>query len=202
MESEHSLAALKYLLETGAIQTTVAAIDWNQFKPIYEARRTRPLFEQIQTLRLANVERADQDESPQIIRRLREVPKTERRELLLVHVRNEVARILGFKDSGMLDHGQGFFKMGMDSIMTVQLRNRLESSLGFALPPTVAFEYPTIDALTDFLMGDVIKFQEPSPPQSIVETSEDKQVVKVPAHGHLSEEELVDLLASKLQQMK
>jgi acyl transferase domain-containing protein/acyl carrier protein len=202
MESKHSLAALKYLLETGAIQKTVAAIDWNLFKPIYEARRSRPLFEQIQTLRKAEAKGTDRDESSQIVRRLQEVPETERRELLLSHVRNEVAKILGFKDPGLLDHGQGFFKMGMDSIMTVQLRNRLESSLGCSLPPTVAFEYPTIDALTNFLVEDVIKFQEPSPPQSIVEPSEDKPVVKVPGHGHLSEEELVDLLANKLQQMK
>ena len=46
--------------------------------------------------------------------------------------------------------------MGMDSIMTVELRKRLETDLETELPATLAFEYPTIDRLTGFLASEVL----------------------------------------------
>ena len=41
--------------------------------------------------------------------------------------------------------------MGMDSLTAVELKNRVQTSLGCRLPSTVAFECPTIDALVDYL---------------------------------------------------
>jgi hypothetical protein len=35
----------------------------------------------------------------------------------------------------------------------VELRNRLQRALGLKLPATVAFDYPTLDALCDHLIG-------------------------------------------------
>ena len=40
--------------------------------------------------------------------------------------------------------------------MAVELSNRLKQSLGHKLPSTVAFEYPTISALTTFLAGEIL----------------------------------------------
>ena len=62
----------------------------------------------------------------------------------------EVARVLGVepRPARSITH-QGFFRMGMDSLMSVQLRQRLENSFdGCSLPLTLAFEYPNIEALT------------------------------------------------------
>jgi myxalamid-type polyketide synthase MxaE and MxaD len=46
--------------------------------------------------------------------------------------------------------------MGMDSLMTVEVRRRLEVTLDRALPATIAFEYPTIAALSAYLCGTVL----------------------------------------------
>ena len=54
--------------------------------------------------------------------------------------------------------------MGMDSIMTVQLRHCLETSLVCSLPPTLAFEYPTIEALTRYLGQEVLGLDVPDRP--------------------------------------
>jgi hypothetical protein len=44
--------------------------------------------------------------------------------------------------------------MGMDSLMAVELRNRLKTAIGVSLPTTMAFEYPTIESLADFLISE------------------------------------------------
>ncbi len=50
------------------------------------------------------------------------------------------------------DLKQGLFELGMDSLMAVELRSRLEAGLGQALPPTIAFDHPTIERLARHLL--------------------------------------------------
>jgi hypothetical protein len=80
------------------------------------------------------------------------------------------------------------------------LRNRLEAALGHSLPPTVAFEYPTVDSLVDFIAGMILK-----PEASALHSARapEKQELSNVNTGceQLSEEELVALLERKLEQI-
>jgi myxalamid-type polyketide synthase MxaE and MxaD len=44
--------------------------------------------------------------------------------------------------------------MGLTSLMAMELRNRLESALARPLSATLAWNYPTVEALVGFLCGD------------------------------------------------
>jgi Phosphopantetheine attachment site len=44
----------------------------------------------------------------------------------------------------------------MDSLMAVELRDRLQRALGVALPATLAFDHPNIQVLVGHLLGDVL----------------------------------------------
>ena len=46
---------------------------------------------------------------------------------------------------------QGFAEMGIDSLLAVEIRNRLAASLGLALPATLLFDHPEIERLARFL---------------------------------------------------
>lgn len=45
------------------------------------------------------------------------------------------------------------FDLGIDSLLAVELKNRLQGALGVALGSTLLFDYPTIEALADHLLG-------------------------------------------------
>jgi acyl carrier protein len=62
-----------------------------------------------------------------------------------------VARILDLPPGAALDERQGFFEMGMDSLMAVELKRRVEAALGLELPRTVALEFPNVAALARHL---------------------------------------------------
>lgn len=58
--------------------------------------------------------------------------------------------------------------MGLNSLMAMELRNRLEIVLDRPLSATLAWNYPTIEILVDHLAGDA---PPPPPPPRAVEPS-------------------------------
>ena len=61
-------------------------------------------------------------------------------------------------------------EVGLDSLMAVELRNNLARATAQALPATLLFDYPTLDALTDHLM--TLLSLAPPPPARAAPSSE------------------------------
>jgi acyl carrier protein len=88
-------------------------------------------------------------------KQLAETPVGERLDLLQSYVQEQVMRVLGLSQPP--DPQQGLTDIGMDSLMAVELSNRLRTAVRQPLPTTLAFEYPTIRALTRYLAEEALK---------------------------------------------
>ncbi|WP_267974102.1 type I polyketide synthase [Streptomyces sp. 351MFTsu5.1] len=75
----------------------------------------------------------------------------ERERLLLSVVRDETALVLGHAQGAVLDVTGEFRELGVDSLMAVEVRNRLAAVTGLTLPSTVVFDHPTPQALARLL---------------------------------------------------
>ncbi|WNG36476.1 acyltransferase domain-containing protein [Archangium violaceum] len=201
MATEDALESLGLFLGSGApVHRAVAVIDWSLFKPVFEARRARPLLE---LLEVPEAPPPPPDEATsQLLRRVASAGSEERFELLALHVRTRVADVLGLGDSGSLGLEQGFFQLGMDSIMSVRLKKRLELDLGRALPSTLAFDYPSVRVLAGYLSDVMARVDAPET------VAPRPAVVQAPASGgteasdEASEDELLAMLASELAALK
>ncbi|NEQ63526.1 MAG: acyl carrier protein [Moorea sp. SIO4A1] len=49
----------------------------------------------------------------------------------------------------------GFFDLGMDSLTSVELRNKLQISLNCSVPSTLAFDYPKLNKLVDYFAQEL-----------------------------------------------
>jgi acyl transferase domain-containing protein/thioesterase domain-containing protein len=91
--------------------------------------------------------------------RLENCTESKGKELLLSHLQSELCRVLGLDSSHKIDAHKGFKEMGMDSLMAVNLRNRLKRSLGdeVKITPTIIFQYPTLAELAQQVLELVLK---------------------------------------------
>jgi hypothetical protein len=94
------------------------------------------------------------------------------------------------------------FDMGLDSLMAVDLKSRLEAGVGQPLPSTLTFNYPSVGALANFLLQDVLgDAAEPVPAAAREVRPAEEAVASRDPEADLSEEELAALLRQKLDQL-
>jgi acyl carrier protein len=126
-----------------------------------------------------------------------------RKGILIAHLRYETSSILGFDLAREIELERGLFDLGMDSLMAVELKGRLERTLAVPLPSTLTFNYPTIEALVDFLLKDALGFDSAPAQEKTIPTSAPAKAVSADhPSDDLSEDELSVLLMKKLEQMK
>ena len=65
-------------------------------------------------------------------------------------------------DASEIREDAGFFDLGMDSLMAVELRRRIEMGVGKEIPATLAMDYPRLSDVVDYLLGDVLGLSEQS----------------------------------------
>jgi acyl carrier protein len=140
----------------------VVAADWEQFhQTLFQGRPANILNEltrekkQPATLKRQSV----RAESHKASARQQLDSASDKRQFLEAHVKAQLMETLGSKEP--LDLREGFFDLGMDSLMAMEFQERLQSTLECTLPTTLTFKYPRVEALVDYL-AQVILTEKPA----------------------------------------
>ena len=80
------------------------------------------------------------------------MPAGQRRHAFTDYLRERALQVLGLPSSTPLDAKAPVKECGLDSLMAVELRNLLTRALARPLPATLLFDYPTLEALADYLL--------------------------------------------------
>jgi len=206
MPSGMALALLGDLLAGEAPpQIAVADVNWELLRPAYEARRPLPFLSQMGNIAPASgVKPVKTQTEPAWIEQLKDLRPEERRPALVKLVQGAAARVIGSSAPQDIDLHQGLFEMGMDSLMSVELKSLLEKGAGRSLPSTLTFNYPTVDELAAYLEG--LLFPEEGESQapgdaSAAQTEPESPEPPAVELDDLSEAELERLLEEKLRKM-
>ena len=146
MSADAALDALGRLLAGPAAQGIVARIDWTLYKPLLELRRSRPFLSLVgapaRPVGVGKALAAPPAAARGLAEDFAERPAAERQKLLLAFVEGAVAAVLGAED-GTISADLDLLELGMDSLMAVELRRRIEAGVGKPLPSNLLFNYPT-----------------------------------------------------------
>ncbi|MFG1349933.1 SDR family NAD(P)-dependent oxidoreductase [Xanthobacter autotrophicus] len=99
----------------------------------------------------------------------------ERARLLRAHVRQLIATALEFPTPEAVDPARPLEDMGFDSLMNMELKAALETDLGVCLKATLAYDYPSIDALVRHLAEEVLAWREEAPAAALPPAVDDAE---------------------------
>ena len=120
------------LLEQSATQVVAVPVNWKQYREFYPAGSASPLLSELarEDGRSPPGQRAAQSERRDA---LLAAEPAERRQLLQSYLSEQVARVLGLSPS-KLDLQQPLSDLGLDSLMAVELKNRIAVDLKVNVP--------------------------------------------------------------------
>ena len=152
IEPKQGLRAFERLVREDIGTAVVAAVDWDVYE---DAVEDRPPFLQDLMIADADSESGDSAQTDDILTLLRHAPAAEHEDLLVEFLQGEVQAVLRLPSAP--SPSVGFFDLGMDSLMAVELRNRLNRSFSgaYTAPNTLVFDYPDIAILAGHLAGEL-----------------------------------------------
>ncbi len=184
---EQGIKALERLVRQDVTTSVVMSMDWSVFEEAVQDRP--PLLEDLLSSAGAD-ESGKASSSEDVMSRLRRASETKPEEVLVSFLQGEVQAVLRLSTAPAPTIG--FFDLGMDSLMAVELRNRLNRAFAgqYVASNTVVFDYPDIASLAGHLAqelgrlgeagdGDVPPAPEPDVPQPVPPSRTDDDGIAV-----------------------
>ena len=177
---------LARLILADRTQTAVLPIDWRRFDPV--GRVDACLFENL-VERHESPMPSGESAPPAAAWRdtLAAAPAAHRERIMGDLLEKTAAKTLKLKATVTIDSYVPLSELGMDSLMALQFKNDLTAALDVELPSTLLFNYPNLDALSEYLL-DILFPSETIPTAAAVSVDLD----------NLSEKELARMLEEML----
>ncbi|WP_155849075.1 type I polyketide synthase, partial [Amycolatopsis vancoresmycina] len=192
LDPDLAFAGLRQVLADDDTFLAVADVDWARFAPVFTALRARPLLDELPEVRRALTVEKPQGKPGW----LAEVAPADRPRAVLELVRATAAAVLGHDGPDAVAPDVALRELGFDSLTAVELRNRLAAETGRSLPATLAFDHPTAERITEFLLDAPAKVTE-----TVVAVADDEPIAIVAMScrypgGIKSPEDLWELITS------
>ena len=150
MAAGDCLEVLEHILNQPRATVAVAEVDWAKHAKMVTNPGVARFYAQLATAR------PDQQEAGALASRLAREPDGERAGVLLDFLRGQIASVVGLAAPEAIDATRPLLDIGFDSLMAVELKSRVEASLGCTLSPTLLFDHPTLEQLGRHLLVNVL----------------------------------------------
>ncbi len=144
MPTDVGLRALEQVLQLGAAQTTVVSLDLRQWQEANLAVVGTPLLAELAS------SRPPRKRDSELRAVLEATEPAQRRAVFERRLRELIGQVLRL-DPARIDPATPIGTLGLDSLMGLEIRNRLEASLGLTISATLLWTVPTVAALAPYL---------------------------------------------------
>jgi acyl carrier protein len=198
LPAAEALDALEHALVLNLPQIAVVKANWRVLKNMFSAHREQPIFDQL----IQQPAHSESDSTSELLGQLCDMPVWNRAEALSDYIVQQVCTLLEISDYTTIDTKRGFFDFGMDSLMAVSLRTRLEQQLNCKLAASTIFDFPSVEQLTNYLLS--LLFEDPQPAAPLDGKSDEKSITSVntpESQNELSDSEIAALIDGELSSL-
>ncbi|WP_342374008.1 type I polyketide synthase [Myxococcus stipitatus] len=193
MPPDQALEALGRLLNGPRARVAVMRFDLRQWREFYLTASRSPFVSRLPLEQAAASTRAAPGA---FVEKLKAAAQGEQPRLLEAHLREQIGQVLRLSPA-KIDPQVSLGSLGLDSLMGLEIRNRLEASLGLRLQATLLWRHPTVEGLVGFLverlqLAPAPKVEQPRNEEAALEAAIVNNVKQ------LSDAEAEALLAEKL----
>ncbi|HEX4420309.1 MAG TPA: SDR family NAD(P)-dependent oxidoreductase, partial [Kofleriaceae bacterium] len=142
------ISVLARLLDSGCTQMGVVPLNLRQWLEFFPAAASARTLVRLVSAYRAGATRPSGD--PEVVRRLAEAPPGKRAAVIEDVLSKLVSQVLRIPQAKVAAK-EPLTGLGMDSLMGLELRNRIEATLGVTMPATLLWTYPTVAALSQHL---------------------------------------------------
>jgi acyl transferase domain-containing protein/acyl carrier protein len=198
MPPKLALEVMQRLLSETATQVVALPVNWSKYHEFYGVGTEPPLLSD-----LANEEAASPSQtvhSGEKRSAILDAAPADRGQLLESYVTEQVARVLGLSLS-QLDIQQPLTNLGLDSLMAVELKNRISADLGVNVPMVKFLQgFSVAQAASQLLEQLTAEVDNPSAIRPLARERENDQIDKslIANVDELSEEQVDSMLADML----
>jgi acyl carrier protein len=162
MTPEQGVSVFGPLLRQGRAQVGVMPFDYAQWARFYPASAGSPFFAELAVGGPA-APQAEPSDGGLRASLLAEEAGPRRRSLLESYLREQVAHVLKLSPARVETH-KPFGTYGLDSLMALEFRNRLEAGLNLKLSATMVWNHPTVAALAPHVASKLgVELEAPAP---------------------------------------
>ncbi|MGW2388655.1 type I polyketide synthase [Streptomyces lydicamycinicus] len=142
-------------VECGEQSVTVAEADWAELAVTRTGSLLRALPEVRRPAQEPAAETGDEVDPEALRAYLKELDAAGRQETLLEIARGVAARALGHESAAAVEPDLDFLDAGFNSLSAVEFRNALNRITGLSLPAALVYDYPTPNAVVEFLESEL-----------------------------------------------
>lgn len=148
---DDGLRLLESILESGARQKVVAPVDWEKFLQVMQVKRKHRLFDYIQQTVTSKQGALTSGES--FMARLSGLSETEKTDQTMAKLTELLKNILGLENESTVPANKGFFDLGLDSLTSIDFKNKIKTGLGIDVSTTTLFDFNNLQLLAGHIAG-------------------------------------------------
>ncbi len=161
LKPEECLSILEKILREGQVQTCVLDIDWQKYIQHIAHRGTSGLFSNIIGTDYREPQDASKKSRSELIQKLNDAMPERRHHVILSYIQGLAKKVMGYDESQGIAVDKPLMEQGFDSLMAVEMRNRLNKEISVNLPVTLLFDYPTLEKIATFILEEILSFKTP-----------------------------------------
>lgn len=189
---EQGAHLVELIMSKNRTQVMPLSINWSRLLKFFPSGNVPPILSTIAD-EVANYSDSGQKKDSRMREKILSAKPEEQPKILESFLKEMVAGVLGIPTS-RLDINKNLMNMGLDSLMGLELKNRIEANLGIDLPVTTMLQDPSVSRMIGDLIEQITKVDSD-------EIESDQATEMMERVEELSEEDVKAMLEEKRQSL-